>query len=372
MNEFQAYKYITIVSMKMYFRNRRAIVWALFFPLLIMIIFGVLNFDRFNPPDVGLVDNADNAISKMLTEALRGDQKKPLINLTLGSQEDLIEQLEDGGLDAVFVIPMQFGETEHVSTVSVLVDERRPQQTGVAKAVLGDSMEALFRETTDIPEVYKTENRFELLMVPTESRGQGFKGFLVPGIASMAIMQAGIFGVVFTLIRFRSQGVLRRLFATPIGPQHFLVGQVLTRLTVAVAQAFILLIAGTLLLGVTVVGGLASWLTLGLFSVVGGALFITIGFAISGWAKSEEVAAPVSNIIAMPMMLLSGVFFPTEMLPDAMGSIIQFLPLTYLADGMRAVATEGAGISEVVLELTGLILWTAIAFGISTRVFRWE
>ena len=97
-----------------------------------------------------------------------------------------------------------------------------------------------------------------------------------------------------------------------------------------------------------------------------------MGLAISGFARSEEVAAPITNLVSMPMMFLSGVFFPLDALPEVVTSVTQFLPLTYLADAIRAVVTDGAGIAEIRSELAGLAVWTAIVFAAATRVFRWE
>ena len=110
MSDLAAYRSITVASLKMYFRNRQAIFWALFFPLLIMIIFGILTFDRFNPPQVGLVDDARNDASAALIESLRGDTDGPRIEITLGVRETLLEELTDGDLDAVFVLPAGLGE----------------------------------------------------------------------------------------------------------------------------------------------------------------------------------------------------------------------------------------------------------------------
>ncbi len=369
MNQYRA---LTVASLKMYFRNRQAIFWSLFFPFLIMLIFGLLNFDRFNPPEVGIDDQARNATSRALVEAFNGTSGSRLLNVTEGNRASLFEELEDGDLHAVFVLPEGLGEGDTASTIEVTTDLRRPQQGGVALAVLAETLDGLFRQMVDIPPEYVFENRFQIQESRIEGQGQGFKGFIVPGIAAMAIMQGGIFGVVFTLVRYRAQGVLRRLFATPINPAHFLTGQVVTRLVIAVAQAFILLIVGALILDVRIAGSVEAWLALVVFAVLGGALFISIGFAISGRAKNEEVAAPVSNIIAMPMMFLSGVFFPLETLPDALSAVTQYLPLTYLADGMRAVATGGAGIGDVLGEMAGLAVWTVISFAIATRLFKWE
>jgi len=100
-----------------------------------------------------------------------------------------------------------------------------------------------------------------------------------------------------------------------------------------------------------------------------------------GWAMAnpsddfvilEETAAPVANIISMPMMFLSGVFFPLSIMPEWVTRWSQYLPLTYLADGMRAITVEGAAITTLGSELLGLAVWIAIAFVIATRMFRWE
>ena len=80
----------------------------------------------------------------------------------------------------------------------------------------------------------------------------------------------------------------------------------------------------------------------------------------------------MANIIALPMMFLSGVFFPTDTLPGFLEDIVQYLPLTFLADGMREVAIQGASLTEIPWELLGLVVWLAIAFIAATRVFRWE
>ncbi|MBI4221002.1 MAG: hypothetical protein HY682_12715, partial [Chloroflexi bacterium] len=61
---------MSAASLKMYFRNRQAIFWSLFFPLLVMLIFGLLDFDRFNPPEVAVIDEAGNDVSGRFTHSL--------------------------------------------------------------------------------------------------------------------------------------------------------------------------------------------------------------------------------------------------------------------------------------------------------------
>ena len=97
-----------------------------------------------------------------------------------------------------------------------------------------------------------------------------------------------------------------------------------------------------------------------------------MGLAISGWAKSEETAAPMANVISMPMMFLSGVFFPLSVMPEWLNRWSQYLPLTYLADGMRAITVEGATVITLGNELIGLTVWIIVVFAIATKTFRWE
>ena len=366
------YGTLTLASLKMYFRNKQAIFWALFFPLLIMVIFGLLDFGRYVPPSVGVVDRAGNQVSAALVQALRGSEGDPVLSIETGEAAELLAKVTKGDLDAVFVIPEGFADPGRVSTIEVTYDSRSPQESGVAHTVLGEVLERIFQDVARVPPEYLSEHLFRVEQAEVEGHGQGYKGFLVPGIAAMALMQGGIFGVVFSLVRFRAQGVLRRLKATPINPAHFLVGQLITRLIISVAQTFILLIVGALILGVTIGENAGSWAVLTMFAIVGGALFISLGLAISSAAKNEDVAAPLSNIIAMPMMFLSGVFFPITSLPDWLSGVTRHLPLTYLADGMRAVAVERATIGDVLPELLGLGVWTAVMFIVSARMFKWE
>lgn len=366
------YFVLTIASLKMYFRNRQAIFWALFFPMLIMLIFGLLNFDQFSPPDVGFVDNAGNDASRTFRDAV-DDGDDPLLDLKIGNEQALREDLRDGDIDALLIIPAGFGEANNVSTIQAVFDSRKPQEQGITETVTRRVLDSIFLDIAQVPDEFRVESRFDIEPAFIEGEGEGFRGFLVPGIAALAIMQAGIFGVVFSLIRFKTGGVLRRLQATPIGPSHFLVGQMMTRLIVTLLQTYVLLIVGMLALSVTIGDSdIVTWIDLSIMALFGGALFTILGLAISGWAKTEDVAAPVANIVTLPMMFLSGIFFPIEIFPDWLGNIAQFFPLTYLADGFREITVNGASIATLGPELLGLGIWTVVSFAVATRVFRWE
>ena len=360
---------LTIASLKMYYRNRQAIFWTLVLPLIFIVIFGLLNFGAFTEVDVGLVDEADTPVSNILKDALMSAEAPEdaedagVIDLSVGTKDAEMQALEDGDRDIVIVVPSGFGQSSEILTLRAYYASDRLQQANVGEGIVRGILYEITVRGAGMERAFIIESE------PVESLGLEYVDFLVPGIISMAIMQMGIFSVVFSLIQYRQQGVLRRLYATPIRPHNFLVGQVVTRLVVSIVQVMVLLGVGILAFGVKVEGNFGYILVL---AVLGGALFIAVGYIVSGFAKNEEVGAPLANVIAMPMMFLSGIFFPTDVLPGVLEDIVQYLPLTFLADGMREVAIQGASITEIPWEVLGLVVWLAVAFIAATRVFRWE
>ena len=202
-----------------------------------------------------------------------------------------------------------------------------------------------------------------------ESRDLGYIDFLVPGIVGMTIMQLGLFGVAFGFVQLKRTGALRRLFATPTSPAYFLSAQVLSRLIIGVVQVAILFGIG-IWFGLQMFGDYVSLLVIVL---LGSAIFLAVGFAIAGWAKNEDQAAPVANLISLPMMFLSGVFFPRDAMPEtSWRRSPQFMPLTYVNEALRGDGQRGRGLVDLGPQLLGMGVWVVITFVIAVRLFRWE
>jgi ABC-2 type transport system permease protein len=138
---------------------------------------------------------------------------------------------------------------------------------------------------------------------------------------------------------------------------------------VAIAQVLLLLGLGILLFQVKMIGNIFAFMAM---ATLGSAVFLTIGFAIAGWAKDENQATPVAQLIQFPMLFLSGVFFPREGFPAWLQKVTDYLPLTYLVDGLRKIATEGASLWALRGDIIGLVVWGIIVSIIAVRIFRWE
>ena len=351
---------LTVATIKMYFRDRAALFWAFALPILIMAIFGVLNFGSFGSVDLGVVDTADNDASRRFLESLEPIEA---LELSLGVMEQERQALMDGDRDLVMVLPQGFGAGDVAVEVKVLYNEGRPAEVQVGQTIVREALNEMTLEISGTPRL------FTMVSEPVTDRNVSYIDFLLPGIVAMSIMQMGLFSVAFGFIQLKRLGVLRRLWATPVHPGSFLFAQVVTRLIVSVLQTLLLIGTAVLFFNANVVGSIVALLAL---AIIGGAVFLTIGFAVAGWAKNENVAAPVANVIAMPMMFLSGVFFGRDFLPDALRTVTDYLPLTYLADGMRSISADGATLWSQGGNIAGLVVWLVVSFVVASRVLRWE
>ena len=369
------YQAFIIAELKMFFRDRAALFWTLAFPTVMMVVFGLFNFGGFEPPEVGIVDNAQNDASKVLVSVLKGEfDGEPLFNVPESEDpEQLRAEILEGDITALMVIPEGFGETPSASVIDLTFDGRKAQEAEAARAILGQVLDGVFKTITDVPSEYRVENWATVSLTEVAGRGQGYKGFVVPGIISLAIMQSALFGVVFTLVRLRNQGVLKRLHATPINPRHFLAGALFTRMLLLIMQTYVLLLVGIFVSGVEVAPDYAMfWLEVIPLTILGGIVFASLGLAVSGIAKTENTAAPLANIISLPMMFLSGVFIPHSVIPDWVVAFAKWLPLTFLADAMREMVNSGETLFIQGASILGLAAWAAISFVLAVRAFRWE
>jgi ABC-2 type transport system permease protein len=356
-----------VASVRMFVRNRAAVFFSLFLPLIIMLIFGVLNFDRSTTIQLGLVDEAHNTASARLSDGLRAFD---YLELTSGSRKAQLSKLTAGDLDFVLVVPSGFDpKLGQESGLIAFASTGDPQQAQVAQGLLQQAVgQTLFAPSGggNIPgsAFGAPPVRFQSV----KSRQLGYIDFLVPGIVGMTVMQLGLFGVAFGFVHLKRTGALRRLFATPTSPAYFLGAQVASRLIIAFFQVVILFGIG-IWFGLQMFG---DYLSLAAIVLVGSVIFLAVGFSIAGWAKNEDQAAPVANLISLPMMFLSGVFFPRDAMPPFLANITQFLPLTYINAALRAVVNEGASLTSLGPQLLGMGVWAVITFLIAIRLFRWE
>ena len=193
--------------------------------------------------------------------------------------------------------------------------------------------------------------------------------WLIPGVLGMNMMFSAMFGIGFVIVRYRKNGVLKRLKGTPLTTTEFLLAQITSRLLLIIVVSLLVFIACDLILDFAMFG--SYWL---LFSVLilGALSLISLGLVVAARLKSDEVASGIANAISMPMMLLSGVWFSLEGSPEWVISFSKLLPLTHVVNAARAIMLDGTGLAGIASELITLLVMTLIFLLIGVKLFRWD
>ena len=193
--------------------------------------------------------------------------------------------------------------------------------------------------------------------------------WVLPGILGMNVMFSSLFGVGYVVVRYRKNGFLKRLRATPLRSIEFVIAQVMSRLLLILAiTSFVY--AGTRYFLDTRMDG--SHLTLLLVLLTGSMAMISMGLMVAARATSEELAGGMLNMVTWPMMMLSGVWFSLDASSDWIRSIANIFPLTHMLNAARAIMLDGAGLTDITRELTWLISMTLAFLLIGAITFRWH
>ena len=196
--------------------------------------------------------------------------------------------------------------------------------------------------------------------------------FFAPGMLAMAIMAGTFVALVVGLTIMRDNGQLKRLRGTPLPPWAFFSGQVVSRLVLVVVEAVLVLGLGWLLFKVSLPPTVAGWATFALVALLGAATFTALGVAFTRLVTNADSAPALANAVYLPLLFLSGAWFPISGLPHWLASVAGDFPLAPMLDGMRQALVFGHGLGTIWPDIWKLLAWLAVGLLVALRTFRWE
>lgn len=351
---------LTQTFLRMFFRDRRAIMFSLMFPLIFMVIFGFTGNIGSDRVALGIADNAQNALSASFREALKAEG---VFDIVEGSEGALRELVLTGDVRMALIVPPSFQDNGQPTALPVVVDASQVRELGLLMPVLEKALVDAERSLRG------TEPLFQLEVEDVQARAQNYLAFVIPGLLAMSLMSISIAGSGFNIVEFRRKGILKRLFVTPLQPKHFIGGLVFSRTIICVTQLSVVLAIGVFLMGLDIAG---SFLSLYAVMLMGIAVFLGIGFCLGSIAKSQEAIQGIANLVTLPQMLLSGVFYSIDNLPDFVQPFAQALPLSFVANGFREIIVNGVSLFDILPTVAGLAVWGIVAIGLAIRMFVWK
>jgi len=348
-------------------RNPSAVAFSFGFPLVFILVFG---FIGGSGPSVSVAlanprDSATWVIGTLL--------KNPMVRLSNHHNKDSIRSdLQRGRIAAIISLDSTrspAGLTQY--TVHTQTSSASGDKYPILKLALAQVFESAVERSMSGPYAqYRPLVIDELPLIP--GRAYSIIDFILPGMLGFSLLSAAVFGVAFLFFSLRSQLVLKRYYATPIGKRYIVLGEGLARVVFQLITAIVIIGIGKIGFHFTLVHGWITFVELLVLSLIGLIVFMGFGFIISSVAKSESTIPPFANVITLPQFLLGGTFFSTDVFPKWLQRICEILPLKQLNDALRNVAFEGAHLTDCWKQLGILVIWGILTYAVAVRVFKWE
>jgi ABC-2 type transport system permease protein len=210
-----------------------------------------------------------------------------------------------------------------------------------------------------------------------------------PGVTTGQLYAAGMVagGIMATSFQYlgisvaseRDQGMLKRLYGTPLPHTAYFIGKIVQVFVCLVAEVVLLLIVGVALFHLHLPSSPGRWWTLVWVCLLGGTACALLGLGVSSAARSARSASPIVTLPFLVLEFISGIFVPFSQVPHALQEVAAVFPLKWMAQGLRSVflpeqaaALEPAHSFELGRVALVLAVWIAAGLILCIRTFRWQ
>ncbi|OLF18638.1 ABC transporter permease [Actinophytocola xanthii] len=344
-----AFRSLALAMLKGFYRDRATLFFTFVFPLMFLVVFGLLFRDAgAEKITVGAVGEGPVITALRETGVLELERHD--------SMDEAVRLVRDGDLPAAIeqrgeALTFRFAASDQTQagTIRGIVD-------GVVNQLnLADTNQAP-RYTVD------TSNVEDSSLKPIQ--------YITPGVMSWGVAVTSVFGAALTLVNWRKKQVLRRIRLAPVRATTVLTSRVVVTIGVAMVQALIFLGIGALpVFGLQLVG---TWVLAVPVFLLGVLAFFAIGMLVGALCRTEEAASGAANIVVLPMAFLSGTFFPIDQSPAWMQAVSNVFPLRHMNDGIMDFLVRGRDASALLVPCLVLTAFVVVVGAISAKVFQWE
>lgn len=359
-----------IVVLKRLFRDKMALFFTFLFPLIFLFVFGTIFSNQNTSFTIAIINRSDTEFAKGFVEGAKRDDSGMLKIKEVSGLDEAKEKLKRSQINGILELEEDFGKLkgeganiQPSGTIKVLYAKGSDQTASALTALMTKITDDINRHMGQPEPPVK---------VATQAVGdealQQFD-YTFTGLLAFSLMSMGVFGLANQMPTEKQKGNYRRLRAAPFTSGQLIIATSIAYTIISLLSALMMIVVGMLMFQFTLRG---DWLLFLSFLTLCAVMMVGLGLMIGAWAKNENQSAPLANLIAFPMMFLSGAFFPSFLFPEWLRAVSQFVPMTPAVDGLRLIATEHASLSEVLPQIGGIALCIVIVYLLAIKLFRWE
>lgn len=356
------------IDVKRLFRDKVAIFFVFLFPMIFLVIFGsIFKGDSNVSFRVALLNQSQTEFATQFVAQTR-DSKVLKVDQEITTLDQAKEKMNRGQIEATIILPSEFGAVQtgkqYPSGQAQILYDQNNESAG---QTLTSVMNGIFKNINS--DLVTAQEPFTVTAKSTATKGLTRFDYTFSGIMGFTLLSLGIFGPTTVFPRLKQRGVLRRYSTTTLKVWQYFIANVLSNAFVGFLAAAAMFVLAVLLFDLNMRG---NYLNLIVVATLGVTMLFGIGLALGGWAKNENQAAPLAQLVTLPMMFLSGVFFPTFLMPETLQNVTKYIPLTPVIDSIRLIVTENASLQELGPQLSIIAVWTVVIYIIAFKIFRWE
>lgn len=361
-SQLRAMLAITKASLTTIFKSPQSVFFSLFFPIVLIMIFGAIGGNGGASVDVAFHWKSDT--NNILYHAIRANT---VFNVEKADTAELMDRLKKGRVTALIDIqPSKGTKSKSGYDIHMVTSSANKRDFPLLQSVMNGQISYMAAHDSS----YTQYANISVEEVP--GRRYQMIDFYLPGMLGFSLIGAAVFGVAFVLFSLRETLILKRMYTTPIKRGYIIVGESIGRVLFQLATAVVIILFGKYAYGFHLSHGWVTFFELLVLSLIGLLVFMGFGFFISSIARNQNVIPIYANLFMFPQYFLSGTFFPKSLLPEGLQAIIKYLPLTALNDAMRNVSFEGAHLTDCGRQLAILAVWVLIVYALAVRFFKWE
>lgn len=354
-----------------FIRDRMSLFFTFLFPVLFLLIFGSI----FNNQDVSLkvavINHSSSQFAEEFVQRAANAQDSPLeVKAEIDSLEMARQKLKHSEISAIIELPKDFG------VVTGGPDQPRPSGTltvlyAKGSEQAGQTVSAILTQIIDGINTGMGHPAPPLKVTSYPVGDEALKQFdyTFTGLLAFSLMSMGIFGLANAMPAEKKRGSYRRLRAAPFSSGQLIIANSIHYTIIALVSLAVMMVVGLLVFQFNMRG---DWVVFWLFALLAALLMVGFGLLIGGWCRNENQSAVLSNIIAFPMMFLSGAFFPVFLFPGWLQVVSQFIPIAPIVEGFRMIVTEHASLIDLGPQLLAMGAWMAVVYSLAIYLFRWE
>lgn len=342
-------------------------------PIVLIILFGYAITTEIKCAPIAVFDQSRDEVTRKIIDHLNASEYFDLYKM-IDSHEEAQSLFKKGKVKLVIVFPPQYASTPDAS-VQVLADATDPneatQLTAYATQLIMENGKMKMKGT---PNQFSTFNSqfsikgispvVHLLYNPLMKGAYNF----VPGVMGLILLLICALMTSVGIVKEKEMGTMEILLVSPMKPIYIILAKAVPYLLLSMVNVATILCLSYFLLGVPIAGSLSLLFAV---SILYALVALCLGLLISTIADTQQAAMLISAMALMlPVILLSGMVFPIENMPDILQWFSNIVPAKWYIIAVKDVMIKGLGAGSILKEISILSLMAVLLVVLSVKRFK--